>query len=106
MENNLLVNINNQFALSIPAGSSREELENALAVRINFLIVNDFSWLVQALYRIDVNEQKLEALLKENIKYNAGNIIASLVVERQLEKIKSRQENRRDVNNIEEEEKW
>ncbi|MEP6712052.1 MAG: hypothetical protein ABJA37_06540 [Ferruginibacter sp.] len=106
MKNHLLENINNQFALSIPATSSREELENALAERINFLIINDFNWLVQALYRIDVNEKKLEVLLKENTKYNAGNIIASLVIDRQLEKIKSRRENRRDENNIDEDEKW
>ena len=106
MENNLLENINNQFALSVPSAASRQELENILAERINFLIINDFSWLVQALYRIDVNEKKLEALLKENTKYNAANIIASLVIDRQLEKIKSRQQNSRDKNNIDEEDKW
>ena len=106
MENNLLENISNEFALSIPTAASREQLESILAERINFLIVNDFNWLVQALYRIDVNEKKLEALLKENTKHNAANIIASLVIDRQQEKIKSRQQNRRDTNNIDEEEKW
>ena len=106
MENSLLQNISNQFALSIPASTNRKELENILAERINFLILNDFSGLVQALYRIDVNERKLKALLKENTKYNAGNIIASLVIDRQQEKIKSREENRRDKNNIDEEERW
>ena len=61
---------------------------------------------MQSLYRIDVNEKKLEELLKENTKHNAANIIASLVIDRQLQKIKSRQEHRRDINNIDEEEKW
>lgn len=106
MGNNLLENISNEFALSIPTAASREQLESILAERINFLIINDFNWLVQSLYRIDVNEKKLEQLLKEHTKHNAANIIASLVIDRQLQKIKSRQEHRRDINNIDEEEKW
>ncbi|MEO5942525.1 MAG: hypothetical protein ABIP30_17560 [Ferruginibacter sp.] len=106
MKNDLLENINQQFALSIPENTDAKNLEHLLAERINYLIINDFNWLVQALYRIDVNEKKLELLLKENNKYNAGNIIAALVIERQLQKIKSRQQNRRDENNINDAERW
>lgn len=106
MKNDLLENINQQFALSIPENTDTKGLEQLLAERINYLIINDFNWLVQALYRIDVNEKKLELLLKENNKYDAGNIIAALVIERQLQKIKSRQQNYRDDNIINDEERW
>ncbi|MEO7048504.1 MAG: hypothetical protein ABI091_24610 [Ferruginibacter sp.] len=106
MKNDLLENINQQFALSIPENTDAKDLEQLLAERINYLIINDFNWLVQALYRIDVNEKKLELLLKENNKYDAGNIIAALVIERQIQKIKSRQQNYRDDNIINEEERW
>lgn len=77
-----------------------------LAGRINHLINADFSKLVQILYRIDVNETKLKRLLKENDTANAADIIAALVVERQLQKITSRRESRRDENNFDEAEKW
>lgn len=106
MKNDLLENINQQFALSIPENTDAKDLEQLLAERINYLIINDFNWLVQALYRIDVNEKKLELLLKENNKYDAGNIIAALVIERQIQKTKSRQQNYRDDNIINEEERW
>jgi uncharacterized membrane protein YcaP (DUF421 family) len=106
MQLNLLENINDQFSLSILPSASKAQIEAILAERINYLIINDFNWLVQALYRIDINEKKLEALLKENTKANAGNIIAALVIDRQLEKIKSRQKYRREDNDIEEDELW
>lgn len=106
MKNDLLENINQQFALSIPDSTDAKDLEHLLAERINYLIINDFNWLVQALYRIDVNEKKLQLLLKENNQYDAGNIIAALVIERQMQKIKSRQQNRREEKNIDDEERW
>jgi hypothetical protein len=90
MKNDLLENINQQFALNIPDSTDAKKLEYLLAERINYLIINDFNLLVQALYRIDVNEKKLQLLLKENDKSDAGNIIAALVIERQMQKIKSR----------------
>ena len=52
--------------------------------------------LVQILYRIDVSEKKIKTLLKENQGSDAGKIIASLIIERQMQKIKSRQQTGRD----------
>ncbi len=49
---------------------------------INELIKNDFSMLVQLLYRIDVSEQKLKNILQENPNENAGKLIAAVVLER------------------------
>jgi hypothetical protein len=53
-------------------------LENA----INELIKNDFSRLVQILYRIDVSEAKLKNILSENPNEDAGKLIAQVIIER------------------------
>lgn len=57
---------------------------------INDLILNDFSKLVQLLYQADVPEDKLKILLKQNTGTDAAEIIAGLLLERQLQKIGSR----------------
>ena len=77
-----------------------------LSAYINDLILNNFNELVYLLYRVDVSEKKLKTLLKENDKEDAGKMIATLIIERQVQKIKSRLEHGRDKNNIDEEEKW
>jgi len=63
-----------------------------LADYINQLILVNFERLVQLLYRIDVSEAKLKYLLKENPNEDAGRIIALLIIERQIQKIKFRKE--------------
>ena len=59
-----------------------------LAAEINQLILTNFEKLIQLLYRIDVSETKLKTLLKENPDKDAGKLIALLMVERQLQKLK------------------
>jgi hypothetical protein len=49
---------------------------------INELIKEDFSKLVQLLYRIDVSEAKLKNILEANPNENAGKLIAEVVIER------------------------
>jgi hypothetical protein len=63
-----------------------------LADYINQLILVNFERLVQLLYRIDVSEAKLKYLLKENPNEDAGRIIALLIIERQIQKIKFKKE--------------
>ncbi len=63
-----------------------------LADYINQLIIVNFERLVRLLYRIDVSESKLKYLLKENPGEDAGRIIALLIIERQLQKIKFKKE--------------
>jgi Mg/Co/Ni transporter MgtE len=53
-----------------------------LATLINELIKNDFSRLVQLLYRIDVSEQKLKNILQAHPDENAGELIATVIIER------------------------
>ncbi len=86
--------------------TSEADLMQSLSDAINYLIVNDFNKLISILYRADISEKKLNSILQENKNESAGKLIAVLFVERHLQKIKSRQENRRDDNDIAEEDRW
>jgi hypothetical protein len=69
-----------------------EFIVQQLSDYINQLILANFERLVQLLYRIDVSEAKLKYLLKENPNEDAGRIIALLIIERQIQKIKFKKE--------------
>jgi len=58
-----------------------------LSSYINDLINKDFNALIQLLYRVDVNEQKLKTLLKQHQDVDTSLLIADLIIERQLQKI-------------------
>jgi hypothetical protein len=88
-EKNILEEV---LVLENPEDLKNEDILNKLAEEINQLILVNFERLVQLLYRIDVSEMKLKILLKENPDQDAGKIIASLIIERQLQKIKSKNE--------------
>ena len=80
--------------------------KQALIEKINDLINNDFQKLVSILYRMDVSETKLKQLLNENPGTNASLIITDLMIERQEQKMISRQQFRKKDENISDEEKW
>ena len=102
MMNTELVHIvNNCFSLQ----SSENNYAELLAEKINYLIVNDFNKLIQILYRADISEVKLKGMLAENKYEDAGKLIGTLFIERQIQKIKSRQQHRGDQN-LSEEERW
>ena len=61
-----------------------------LLAKINQLIINDFSRLISILRRIDVSEKKLKRLLRERTKTDAAHTILELMIERQVEKIKTK----------------
>jgi hypothetical protein len=82
-----------------------KKLFEALSGYINVLVNTDFQRLISLLYRMDVSEKKLVALLKEHAGEDSGKIIAALMVERQIQKIKSRQDHGR-ADNIDEDESW
>ena len=94
-----------QFALTCPEKISMEELEQELSVKINWLIQNNFEQLVFILYRVDVNESKLRLLLNQLGGEDAGKIIAGLIIERQTQKMITRQQFKQQ-GEIDENEKW
>lgn len=89
-------------SLSAP---DREALLRELEAHLNWMILHRFDALVQVLYRMDVDERKLRGMLHEGSNTDAARIIADLMVERQLQKIRTRQAFRRDTD-IPEDEKW
>jgi hypothetical protein len=105
MNTDLIPILRQSMEINLPDNISFDLLKEQLSSHINFLIQSDFQKLVSILYRVDVSESKLKHLLKENPGYDAGNIITDLIIERQLQKIKSRQEHRNDEN-ISDDEKW
>lgn len=102
----LVQQVNKELAIELPEKISLEELHNQLAIHINHLIQHQFEQLISLLYRIDVSETNIQSLLQNQPDENAGNIIAALIIERQLQKIKTRQQFSQRDNNFDEEEKW
>jgi hypothetical protein len=105
MENELIYFLQQNFNLPEISLKTTQEAQQLLAGAVNRLLSNNFEKLVSILYRIDVSETKLKTVLKENPGEDAGKIIADLIIERQLQKIKSRKETKSN-NNIPEDEKW
>lgn len=98
--------LNNELPVEIAVQKSYAEIHAELSDYINTLIKNDFDKLIAYLYRIDVNEQKLKTLLQQFPLQDAGNIIASLIIERQEQKIKTRKQFSQQDTDFDEEEKW
>ena len=101
----LISSINKDLAVALPEKISFEELQSLLSGHINTLIQKDFQKLLTILYRIDVSEEKLKKLLLQS-DVEAGKIIADLIIERQIQKIKTRQQFSQRDNNIDKEELW
>ena len=107
MENAELVQlINKDFAVEIAEKRLYSEIHTELAAYINNLIKTNFDKLIACLYRIDVNEEKLKSLLQQNPGEDAGNIIATLIIERQEQKIKYRKQFSKKDTDFDGEEKW
>lgn len=75
---------------------SQSENFQILVNFIDDLIQKDFNRLVSILYRVDISEQKLKLKLAENKDSNvrSAEIIANLLIEREQEKIRSREKYR------------
>lgn len=107
MENAALIQlVNKELTLELPEQISLEEIKEKLSAHINRLIQSNFEQLVNLLYRIDVSESKIKSLLEYQAGTNAGDIIANLVIERQLQKIKSREQFKTNGSSGNEDEKW
>jgi hypothetical protein len=77
--------------LNMPiASSSGEDRMPQLAEAVNHLIQTDFNGLVNILYRLDVSEARLKDVLRQQPGADAGKLIASMMVERQLQKMADR----------------
>ena len=93
------------MGLSIPT-STFAAARQLLINRINDLLNHDFAQLVSLLYRLDIYETKLRLLLQSHPGTDAAELIANLIIERQAQKIKTREEYRQKENDIDDAEKW
>ena len=85
---------------------SLEDLQKALAIHINDLIVNNFEKLVFLLYRIDISEKKVKLLLQNARNTAACEINAKAIIDRQLEKINLRRKYTPPTDTATGEDKW
>jgi hypothetical protein len=83
----------------------KNDVQQQLVLYINQLLVEDFPNLVQLLYRVDISENKLKLLLQENKDTDAAEIITDLLIKRQEEKQRMKEEFRKN-DKIEDDEKW
>lgn len=98
--------IHTEWELSIPTVITEDMLIEILATRIDQLIKSDLSKLIAILYRIDVEENKLRSMLAQYKKADAGLIVASLVIERQKQKLKTKALYDKPAPDIDDVEKW
>ena len=84
---------------------------SSLVQRINFLIIHDFERLVSILYRLDVDESKVKLILKNTQRDLSNNsdpglLISKLIIERQLQKLRTRNEYREQKKSSDDNERW
>ncbi|RYG25078.1 MAG: hypothetical protein EOO01_42940 [Chitinophagaceae bacterium] len=101
-EKEISVAVNKVFSIKPSPG---QDLRTMISLEINRLIVRDFNLLITTLYLLDISEKKLTAVLASNPGEDAGILIAELVIERELEKFRSRQLYRNDKP-IADEDRW
>ena len=104
--NDLIIELNNTLAMELPEKISLQELRGKLAAHINQLIKNNFENLVTLLYKIDINEDKLKLQLAHNPSEDAGNTIATLIIERLQQKAVFKKQFSKKPSSSDNEEKW
>jgi antitoxin component HigA of HigAB toxin-antitoxin module len=66
--------------------TTQAELKEKLAQIISYLLDHDFEKLLWILYRIDVDEEKAKHLLSQHLPDQAPEILADLIIQRQIKK--------------------
>jgi ribosomal protein S15P/S13E len=80
--------IQDQFDLKKTNTATEEEMIQVLAKRISEMLDHETDLLFSTLYRLDIYESKINAILNSNEDTSTG--LARLVIERQKQKLKSR----------------
>ena len=103
MEKNISEEIINLSGSLQPANN--DHIREQIIALVNTLINEDFYSLLQLLYQIDVSENKIRFCLQNDTDKLSADIIADLIIERQLQKIKSRKAFSKN-DTFSDEEKW
>lgn len=87
----LLRSLQSMEVVPLQTDSNWTEVMKQLSEYLNRLVSTDFHRLLSILYRIDISESKLQTALKAAADTEtAGETIACLIVERQKQKIRFR----------------
>ena len=73
-----------------------DELKENLTACIVYLLLNEMEKLLHILYRIDVNENKVKAVFAQQDATAIAPALASLIIERELEKAEFRAKHRKE----------
>ena len=68
---------------------SESVMKKMISAEVNRLILEDFNGLISLLYRLDIHEEKLRKTLSDE-NGDAGDIIATMILERQKQKLEAR----------------
>jgi hypothetical protein len=77
----------------------------SLIAEIDYLINHNFSFLVFILYKLDVQETKIEQSL-QNTNIASASILADLMIERSIAKQATKKQFTTDIRNIDADELW
>lgn len=61
-----------------------------LTILVAYLLDHDMHRLLNAMYRLDVSEAKFHVAMQSGIKEEAASRVADLILERELQKVKTR----------------
>ncbi len=74
---------------------SYDMLKKMIANRIRQMLASEYEALLNLLYRIDVPEDKVAQALSEHHPKEAPDVLAGMIIERQLQKVITRQQYRK-----------
>ncbi|MEP0987711.1 hypothetical protein [Ekhidna sp.] len=69
-----------------------DRLEDFLTKQVNYLLDHDFNRLLNILYRIDIPENKVKALLQKSAQGEIARNLALAIIKRQKQKVITRQQ--------------
>jgi hypothetical protein len=82
-----LASVTPDFILNTSDVENIDEFKKYLSGKIKILIDNKFDSLINMLYRIDIDDRKIEELFSNKQKDKIPNLLADMIIERQLQKI-------------------
>ncbi|HEY3250310.1 MAG TPA: hypothetical protein VGK25_04255 [Ignavibacteria bacterium] len=83
--------ISSRFELAKAETLTLEDLKKALCIRIRDLLDKNVERLLSMLYRVDLSQKRLDEIFEKGSKDDIALKIADAVIERQLQKIKTRE---------------
>lgn len=79
--------VSNGYLINKEDVHNLEELKKYLSAKIKVFLEEKYNTLINILYRIDIDDKKIEEIFLSKEKDKIPDIIADLIIERQLQKI-------------------